>query len=208
MYWPMSRAGAGIERHGLRPELLLGRQDLAGDLVKRLVPADGLPLVLAAVLPRALQRMQDAVGRIDDFRQVEAADAQTALVERVLRIALDLDEPPLVVGVHENAASEVAPRCRPCAPPRHMQAVFVELVRLLMIDERVFPFLRHECSFLALGHLPALGVAFGATAISTARLPQPLHRLATPGSSPLGAALHMGGCAHVGHRTYLSGRIG
>ena len=141
---PDVTAGAGVERHGFRAVFLLGGKDLPGDLVERLVPAYLLPLVLAAILGVALQGMQDAVRGIDDLGQVETADAQASLVEGVLRISLHFDELAVVIGVQQDPAPQVASRCRPAAPPGHVEPVFFVAIRLLVLDGGVVFFLCHH----------------------------------------------------------------
>ena len=136
--------GPGVERDGFRAVRFLGFQDYPGDLVEHLVPAHLLPPVLAAISAVALQGVQDAVRRVDDLGQVEAADAQAPLVEGVFRVSLHLDEPAVVVGVQKDPAPQVASRCRPAAPPGHVEPVFFVAIRLLVLDGGIVSFLCHH----------------------------------------------------------------
>ncbi len=80
--------GAGIaeRQDGLR---ILGGERLQarGDLIQRLVPADA-PEFAAALRPGALERMQQAVGRIGALGVVADLGAQRSVGERVRGVAL------------------------------------------------------------------------------------------------------------------------
>lgn len=127
-------AGALAEDDGLGAVLLLDVEEGVGDEVDGLVPADALPLVLAAVLRVALHRVEQAVLVVGHLGHVEAADAQAPLVVRVLRVALDLDELPVLVGVEQHAAAVVAAGAGPRTPSRDGEVALLVPPRLLMGD--------------------------------------------------------------------------
>ena len=104
-------AGADVADDGLGTVVLPDGADLLLDDVEGLVPADLLPLVLAA-LAGALHGMAQARRVVDELRHFEAAHAQRALVKRVLRVALDLLE-LAVLGVVKHAAAVMAAGARP-----------------------------------------------------------------------------------------------
>jgi len=83
----------------------LGLDDVVG-----LVPADALPLV-GALLPRPLHRVLDALLAVHGLQEVQAADAELAVVVRRQRIALDVLQ-PAVLGIEQHAAGVMAPRRR------------------------------------------------------------------------------------------------
>ena len=101
---PLVRAAERRDRLGA-----VARADLAelgGDLVERLLPGDPLPLVLAAGAD-ALQRVVEAVGVIVQLDAGGALDAELALRDGVLLVAVeahrmtglvDLDQHPAVLG--------------------------------------------------------------------------------------------------------------
>ena len=81
-------------------ELLHSRGDLLASQVKRLIPADGFPLVLAA-FPHALHGMQHMARAVQCLNLAQALQAHTALVQRSIGIALDLHH-FAILGVHAN----------------------------------------------------------------------------------------------------------
>ena len=101
-------AGAMVHEDGLAAEALLVQVlvNPVGDDVQSLVPADALPLVLAA-LADALERPLRALLIVDALDQVQAAHAQPAVGNRIQRVALDLAE-LAVLDIHQNAARVVA----------------------------------------------------------------------------------------------------
>ena len=103
-------AGAVVHEDGLAAEARLVdvRVDPIRDGVKRFLPGNALPLVLAA-LAGALQRVLGALLVVHALHQVQAAHAQAAVRARIQRVALDLLQ-PAVLGVHQNAARVVAAR--------------------------------------------------------------------------------------------------
>ena len=99
---------------------------LGRDLVERLLPADLLPLVRAA-LADPLEREVEAVGVLVQLDARRALDAELALRDRVVAVAveadgpavLDLDEHPAVLGAEgaerplHIAAKREFHRCSP-----------------------------------------------------------------------------------------------
>ena len=85
------------ERDGLGAVLRLDRLHLLGDVAERLVPRHDGPLVLAAVLA-ADERGLEAVGVEVRADAAGAARAEAAAAQRVVRVALDLPEPPVPHG--------------------------------------------------------------------------------------------------------------
>ena len=125
-------AGAGPNSHGGRAVLAGDALPLGLDEVERLVPGDALPLVgLAAELRIALHRILDAVLVVDVVLQGQAANAQTALGDRLVLVAFNLDELAFFVGVELNAAAyRMASRRRPHAGAGDSQSLFLESPRL------------------------------------------------------------------------------
>ena len=121
-------AGAAEHLDGLRAVFLLHRTQLAlADLVGFL-PSDLLPLVLAAVSAVALERVQLAVLVIHNVGKRQAAQAQTALVVRVVRVAFHVVELAVLVDVHEDAAVVMAARRRARIAAHDREAVFLPRV--------------------------------------------------------------------------------
>jgi hypothetical protein len=73
----------------LLPALDERRADAAGDVVQHLVPADALPLALPA-LPRALERIEDALGVLHLVERGGALGAVPAAAARMLGVTLEL----------------------------------------------------------------------------------------------------------------------
>ena len=110
-------ARAAEHADGLGAVLLGDLLGVLGDEVGGLVPSALLPLVLAAVLAGALQRVRDAVGVVDVLRQRQAARAERPLGDGVLRVALHLHH-LAVLDVHlQTAPHRMASRRRPRAGP-------------------------------------------------------------------------------------------
>ena len=103
-------AGAVVHEDGLAAEARLVdvRVDPVSDGIKRFLPGNALPLVLAA-LAGALQRVLGALLVVHALHQVQAAHAQAAVRARIQGVALDLLK-LAVLGVHQNAARVVAAR--------------------------------------------------------------------------------------------------
>ena len=94
------------EDDGLGTVLLLELGPLLLDGVVSLVPADFLPLALAA-LADALQGLCDAVRVVDILRARQQTRAGAAVVPRMVRVALDLDD-LAVLDVKLHAAAAMA----------------------------------------------------------------------------------------------------
>ncbi len=93
-------AGAPV---GVGAVLLHGRGDLLAGQVNGLVPADGLPLVLAA-LADALHGVQHVAGAVDGLNLGQALQAHAALVQGAVRVSFDLHD-AAVLGVHAHRAA-------------------------------------------------------------------------------------------------------
>ena len=102
--------------------------EVLDDDVVGLVPGDALELVLAAVLALALHRVEQPVLVVDVVRDAQAPGAQAALVVRVLRVTLDLDE-LAVLDVAQDAADVVAAGCRTCGAADDGHAVLFPFPR-------------------------------------------------------------------------------
>src|SRR5262245_20119937 len=90
------------------PAFLQRAADARGDQLQRLVPADLLPLPLAA-LADAPQRVQDAVGVVDLIERRRPLGAQPAATGRVDRVALELaDGLRFLVHVGDESARRLA----------------------------------------------------------------------------------------------------
>ena len=112
---------------GLRADFIPRSADMLFDHVVRLVPGNLLPLVLAA-LAHALQGVAQASRVVDGLvDHVQAAHAQTAAAELVVRVALDVVD-LAILHVEQHAATLVAAGARPL----HV-AVDVELPFLPML---------------------------------------------------------------------------
>ncbi len=122
------------EQHRLGAELFLVRQKLLGDQIVGFVPGDALPSVFTAILGLALHGVDHAVFVVGGLHQIEAPYAQAPLVEGVVRIALDLDELAVLVGVHEKTAAEMAAGPRPSAPARYRVLALLVAPRLIVLD--------------------------------------------------------------------------
>lgn len=90
------QAVAGPEPDGGRPH---GPRPL-GDQVQRGFPADPLPRAAAR---RAAHGMEEALRVVDDLPRGVSADAEEAAAVRVVGVAADSDDPP-VLRVHEHPA--------------------------------------------------------------------------------------------------------
>lgn len=130
-------AGALGEDDELGAVLLLHVHELLGDEIVRLIPADALPHVLAAVFRIALHGVKQALLVVDNLGCVQTTHAQTAVRPRILRIAFALHEVAVVVGVHDHAAAHMAARSRPSAAARDVEIALLALERLLVIDGSV-----------------------------------------------------------------------
>ena len=98
---------------------------LLHDDVVRLVPRDALPFVrLAAEGAVALHGIQQAVLVIQVFGKRQAADAQAAVRDGLVGVALDLDQLPVLDEGPQATAHAVAPRRRPLSRAVHFGAVF------------------------------------------------------------------------------------
>ena len=125
-------AGAPAEDDGLGAVLGLNAVEVLLHQVIRLIPADTLPfIVLASELPCALHGIQKPARVLDDLRHGQAAHAQSALVVRVLGVALDLDQVALLVGVAQNAAAVMAAGCRPSMAAGHREVTLLPFARHL-----------------------------------------------------------------------------
>ena len=116
---------------GLAAVLFLHLERLLGDFVVCLVPADALPLALAA-LARATHGVLQAIGMVDRIGHREAAHAELAVRNRVQRIAFDLFE-LVVLRVQKNAAAHMAARGRPMRGARDGVFPFVPLPFAVMV---------------------------------------------------------------------------
>ena len=140
--------GTAHDQDGFGTILVLEVLYLLGDGVIRLVPRDTLPLVLAAVLASALHGIQDAIGIVDVIADGQATDAEAAVCDGMVLIALDAHE--LVVGVHiglDTASGRMTSRRRPCATTGDGEAVFFEAPRLAKIGSALTFENLHALSF-------------------------------------------------------------
>ena len=96
-----SAAAAGVPV-GVGAVLLDGGGDLRAGEVDGLFPADRLPLVLAA-LPHALHGVQHVARAVERLDLRQALEADAALVEGAVGVALDLHD-DAVFGVHDDRA--------------------------------------------------------------------------------------------------------
>ena len=142
------------EHDRLGAVLLLHVHELLGDEVVRLIPCDALPFILAAVFASALHRVEQAIFVIGHLGCVNAAHAQASLGPRIFRVAFAFHELAVLVGVHDDAAAQVAPWPRPCATARYIKVAFGVLERLLMFDDMIL--LPHDSSSACI----RLGVIF------------------------------------------------
>ena len=128
------------------------------DLVVGLVPRDALPLVLAALAGTA-HRVLHAVGVVDGLGHVEAAHAKAPVVIGRLRVAFDLDELALLVGVEQERAAVVAAGPRPVRRARDGQVALL-VAPFLLVDLRVRLIGHERCerhkAFPLLGQIIAL----------------------------------------------------
>ena len=109
--------------------------ELLDDDVICLVPRNLDELVLAPVLAGALHGIRQAVLVVHQLGHVQAAHAQTALRERVLGVALHLDQLAVRIGVQQDTAPQVTARTRPGASARDGVFPLLVLIRLLMRDQ-------------------------------------------------------------------------
>ena len=124
-------AGAAHDEDGLSAVVLLVVGDLLGDGIVSLVPSDALPLVQTAVLAGTLHRIQNTIRVIDIVTNGKAADAETTVGDRMVLVALDLDELAVSIDVGLNAAaSGMAARRRPSTTAGDSQTIFFEAPRL------------------------------------------------------------------------------
>ena len=123
------------EHDALCAELLLVLVKLGFYGVKRLVPRDPLPPVLAAVLTGALHRVEYAVFVVHEVGHGRAPGTQAPLAIRIIRIALDLHD-LAVLAVDEHAATQMAPRRTPGAATRDCEAALFVSPRFLVLEVR------------------------------------------------------------------------
>src|SRR5205823_341585 len=99
-------------RHEIRVPLLLHE---LGDTIERVIPGDRLPAIGAG---RAVLRMRQAARAVDEVDQSSTLRAQGAAIDRVIRIALDMEDArsgifrAIAEAVHENAAGDRTIRAR------------------------------------------------------------------------------------------------
>ena len=155
---------------GLGDAVILSLDDVEG-----LFPAALLPRIsVTAILRVTLHGMDDTCGVVDVILQGDAPGAQTALGDRVVLVALDLDQLALVVDVELQAAAyRMASGRRPGARARYGEAVLlvtprlsdvvhigkgVELDNSRCLVEIVFPLVLHleDLDFLLLAHVTPL----------------------------------------------------
>ena len=84
--------------------VLLEAANLLLEQIVGLIPRDFLPRILAAILAGALHGAQQAVLMVDDLVERDASRAQTALRDRMARVALHLHD-LAVLHMDEHAAS-------------------------------------------------------------------------------------------------------
>ena len=84
--------------------ILLEAANLLLEQIVGLIPRDFLPRILAAILAGALHGAQQAVLMVDDLVERDASRAQTALRDRMARVALHLHD-LAVLHMDEHAAS-------------------------------------------------------------------------------------------------------
>ena len=102
----MVAAGTGAERDRFRSEFRADGEQLFGDLVERLVPADAFPRARSAwALPP--HRECQAVRMIDQIERDGSDRAQPAVIERRVPVALDLDQ-AAVAHMQQDAAAAMA----------------------------------------------------------------------------------------------------
>ena len=107
-----------------------------------LIPGAALPRIgIAALLGIALHRVDDAGGIVHVVHEREAAHAETSLRNRVILIALDLDDTILAIGVDlQSAARGMTSRSRPRGQTRDGESVLLKAPRLsdvVDVGERV-----------------------------------------------------------------------
>ncbi len=101
---------------GLGPVVLPDLLNLGLEDVERLVPGDALPRILAAIFLGALHGIFDAIGAFEEVLHRKTPRTQSSLADRMVGVALDLDELAVLVGVDEHAASHwMIARRRPSA---------------------------------------------------------------------------------------------
>ena len=127
-------AGADHAADRLRAPLLLDAAGVLDDDVVGLVPRDALPLVLAA-LADPLERVLEAIFGIERLDEVEAADAQPALVVRDAGVALDVVE-LTVFHIREEAAAVMAAGCGPMASAIDVELAFLPM-KILAVEIRI-----------------------------------------------------------------------
>jgi len=125
-----------IEEDGVGPVVLLDVINLLHNDVVGLVPADALPLVLAARAD-ALEGPLRAVGVVHALHQIQAAHAQAAVGAGIERVALDLFQ-LAVLGVHEHAAGIMAAGRRVGVGARYGVAVLLPLPLALVIGLTIY----------------------------------------------------------------------
>ena len=158
---------------GLGPVVLPDLLNLGLEDVERLVPGDALPRILAAIFLGTLHGVLDAIGAFEEVLHREAPRAQTALADRMVGVALDLDELAVLVGVDEHTASHrMAARRRPSARAGTNQLAHLGLP--LFIHS-------HRRSFLsARARAPASHSSIACSFISSVKsVPHCLHALKT-----------------------------
>ena len=115
----MSRPVPWKNANALRPELFAEAVELLEDQIVRLVPRNGLPLVLAVFGGIAFHRRSQTILVVDSLHSVQATNAQTTFVERILGVSFHLDELSVFIGKKEerrnpNGSPDPTMRFRVC----------------------------------------------------------------------------------------------